>query len=132
MPQQKEIPLIRMNTNKNKPVQKTSGYLQHDRRAFLTDEQRLLLELCKDLIKAGIVFKHDIIGTLQSSAEGTRFLFSSPKNLSLLFHLISQSHAYLVPNASHMGGAQQNMLANAHHTQVNIYGSFCRHSQNKI
>jgi hypothetical protein len=43
------------------PVHKTSGYLQHGRRAFLPDEQRLLLELCKDLIKAGSVLKHDRI-----------------------------------------------------------------------
>lgn len=56
------------------PVHKTSGYLQHGRRAFLPDEQRLLLELCKDLIKAGSILKHDIIGTLQSSAQGTQLL----------------------------------------------------------
>jgi hypothetical protein len=48
--------------------------LQHGRRAFLPDEQRLLLELCKDLIKAGSILKHDIIGTLQSSAQGTQLL----------------------------------------------------------
>lgn len=58
----------------NNPVQKTSGYLQHGRRAFLPDEQILLLQLCKDLIKAGTTVKHDIIGRLQSSAEGTRLL----------------------------------------------------------
>ena len=54
--------------------QKTSRYLQHGRRAFLPDEQILLLQLCKDLIKAGTTFKHEIIGRLQSSAEGTRLL----------------------------------------------------------